>query len=151
MTLFLWLMRLLKKENKLYVTDEIPFTRQGKDKGMEVYCVVNGVPVKMVFDTGCDGVCITSAEYSFLRKNGCINDDELMGYGYVTFANGETAKERRVLLKEVRLGALTLHNVTASITKNPNAEPLLGMGVLSKIDFYEIDNVKQVIRIRFSK
>jgi predicted aspartyl protease len=61
-------------------------------------------------------------------------------------ADGSTAKSDRFTLRELKVGELTLSNVTASIG-SIKSTPLLGQSFLSKLGSWSIDNNRHVLRL----
>jgi clan AA aspartic protease (TIGR02281 family) len=114
----------------------------------EVPCHVNGLPLKMVFDTGAADVTISSVEASFMLKNGYLADADIKGkQNYVT-ASGDIHEGTVLRLKEVKLGDAVLKNIEASVVHSQKAPLLLGQSVLEKFGTITIDNVNSRLLIR---
>lgn len=128
------------------VASEIPFTRQG---GVcNVKCQINGLPLSFVFDTGASNVTLSMVEATFMMKNNYLTKNDVIGSQYYMDANGNISEGTVILIKEVKFGDLTLRNIRATVVKNQKAPLLLGQSVLSKLGSVELDNHKEVIRIK---
>ena len=114
----------------------------------EVACSVNGLPLKMVFDTGAADVTISSVEASFMLKTGYLSDNDVKGTRNYMTASGDIHEGTVLRLKEVKLGDATLKNVEASVVHSQKAPLLLGQSVLEKFGTITIDNVNSKLLIR---
>jgi aspartyl protease family protein len=92
--------------------------------------VVNGAPVRFLVDTGATMVVLTR------------RDAAAAGIGNLVFsmrtstANG-IARAAPVRLREVRLGQLSIDDVSAAVVENLNIS-LLGQSFLTRLDGYEM-------------
>jgi aspartyl protease family protein len=92
--------------------------------------VVNGAPVRFLVDTGATMVVLTT------------RDAAAAGVGNLVFsmrtstANG-IARAAPVRLREVRLGQLSIDDVSAAVVENLNIS-LLGQSFLTRLDGYEM-------------
>ena len=107
----------------------------------EVPCLVNGLPLKMIFDTGASDVTISSVEASFMLKNGYLSDSDVKGKTHYMTASGDIHEGTILKLKEVKLGDAVLKNIEASVVHSQKAPLLLGQSVLEKFGIITIDNV----------
>jgi clan AA aspartic protease (TIGR02281 family) len=114
----------------------------------EVACSVNGLPLKMIFDTGAADVTISSVEAAFMLKNGYLSDNDVKGRRNYMTASGDVHEGTILRLKEVKLGDAVLKNVDASVVHNQKAPLLLGQSVLEKFGTITIDNVNSKLLIR---
>lgn len=114
----------------------------------EVACSVNGLPLKMVFDTGAADVTISSVEASFMLKNGYLSDSDVKGTRNYMTASGDIHEGTILRLKEVKLGDAVLRNVEASVVHSQKAPLLLGQSVLEKFGTITIDNVNSKLLIK---
>lgn len=129
---------------------EIPFTRESGGL-CKVKCDINGLPLNFWLDTGASDVTLSMVEATFMVKNGYLTKDDVVGSSYFLDANGNVSEGTVVNLRTVRFGDSELTNVKASVVKNLKAPLLLGQSVLARLGSVEIDNAKQVIRIRYYK
>lgn len=124
---------------------ELPFEVYGNVRYVKVK--VNGVEMKMIFDTGASGVSLSLTEAIFLEKQGKLTEDDFIGSTNMRTANGEVSEGMVVNLKEVELAeGLVATNVTAIIVGNLEAPLLLGNSALKDIGSFEIDDEAKVIR-----
>lgn len=138
----------------LEVYDEEAFSETGVELPFEVYgnvryvkVKVNGVEMKMIFDTGASGVSLSLTEAIFLEKQGKLTKDDFLGSMNMRTANGEVSEGMVVNLKEVELAeGLVATDVTAIIVGNLEAPLLLGNSALKDIGSFEIDDEAKVIR-----
>lgn len=125
--------------------EEISFTKEG---GVcKVKCVINGLPLHFIFDTGATDVSISSVEATFMAKNDFLSSSDIIGKQNDQTADGNITEGTIINLKDVKLGSLHLNNIKASVVRNQAAPLLLGQSVLSKLGKIEIDNTKKVLRI----
>lgn len=125
--------------------EEISFTKEG---GVcKVKCVINGLPLHFIFDTGATDVSISSVEVTFMAKNDFLSSSDIIGKQNYQTADGNITEGTIINLKDVKLGSLHLNNIKASVVRNQAAPLLLGQSVLSKLGKIEIDNTKKVLRI----
>lgn len=114
----------------------------------EVACSVNGLPLKMIFDTGASDVTISSVEANFMLKNGYLSDEDVKGKRNYMTASGDIHEGTILRLKEVKLGEAVLKNVEASVVHSQKAPLLLGQSVLEKFGTITIDNVNTKLIIK---
>ena len=114
----------------------------------EVACSVNGLPLKMIFDTGAADVTISSVEANFMLKNGYLSDGDIKGKRNYITASGDIHEGTVLRLKEVKLGDAVLKNVEASVVHSQKAPLLLGQSVLEKFGTITIDNVNSKLLIK---
>ena len=100
---------------------------------------VNGAPVRLLVDTGASFVTLTPAD---ARAAG-ISPGELVFNRRVSTANG-SARMAPVMLREVRIGQLSIYDVPASVLEQLNIS-LLGMSFLSRLQSYEMRDGKLTI------
>jgi len=126
---------------------EIPFTRESGGL-CRVKCEINGLPLTFWLDTGASDVSLSMVEATFMMKNGYLTKDDVVGSSYYLDANGNVSEGTVLNLRKVSFGDTELTNVKASVVSNLKAPLLLGQSVLSRLGSVEIDNQKQIIRIR---
>ena len=114
----------------------------------EIPCSVNGLSLKMVFDTGASDVTISALEANFMLKNGYLSEDDVKGKNRYMTASGDIHEGTILRLKEVQLGDTVLKNIEASVVHNQKAPLLLGQSVLEKFGTITIDNVNSKLIIK---
>lgn len=132
-------------ENNEFVL-EVHFSKKGGV--LEVPCVVNGLPLSFIFDSGASDVSLSPVEAKFMINNGYVAKSDIGDKAYYRNADGSLSKSTRLLLKSVMFGGETLSNVWASVSEGQSAPLLLGQSALSRLGKVEIDYDKEVIRIR---
>ena len=137
-------------ESTISGTYVIPFK---VDRGgtFEVASKVNGLPLKMLFDTGAGDITISQTEVDFMIKNGYLNEKDFTGKARYTLANGEALIAKTVLLKKVELGGLVLENVAAAVVENREAGMLFGQSAMGRYATITIDNKKKQLIITGNK
>jgi predicted aspartyl protease len=73
-------------------------------------CLVNGLKLNFIFDTGASDVSISLTEASFMLKNGYLKESDIKGTEYYSFANGDIAEGTTILLREVDIKGIKLYN-----------------------------------------
>ncbi len=114
----------------------------------EIPCSVNGLSLKMIFDTGASDVTISSVEAGFMLKNGYLSDSDVKGKKHFMTASGDIHEGTILTLKEVKLGDAVLKNIEASVVHSQKAPLLLGQSVLEKFGTITIDNVNSKLLIK---
>jgi aspartyl protease family protein len=106
----------------------------------EVNASVNGGAVHFVVDTGATFVALTLAD---ARAAG-IDTDSLRFTGHAQTANGVVALAP-VVLEEVRIDDVTVHNVVGAVSRGGLPQSLLGMSFLSRLRSYQISGGRLTI------
>ena len=101
---------------------------------------VNGAPVRFLVDTGATLIALTPRD----AQAAGFDRDQLDFSRPVHTANG-TVKVASVTLREIRLGALSLHDIDAAVMGAPGGISLLGMSFLKQLESYEIRDGKLTI------
>ena len=109
---------------------------------------MNGLELKMIFDTGASDVTISSVEANFMLKNGQLSREDIKGKKYYQIANGDIAEGTTVTLREVKIGDAILRNVDASVVHSQKAPLLLGQSVLERFGTITIDNINSRLLIQ---
>ena len=68
----------------------IKMERQGNS--FFVPCKVNGVPMKMIFDTGAEEVSMSLSEAIFMMKNGYLSNEDFGETAYYGVASGDVGE-----------------------------------------------------------
>jgi len=110
-------------------------------------CVVNGLNMKFIFDTGASDVSISLTEGMYMLKNGYLQEEDIISKEQYMIANGEIVEGLKINLKELKVGGNILKNVEASISSSVNAPLLLGQSALSKLGSWEFDATGEYIII----
>ena len=124
---------------------EVPFTRHGGVT--QVKCIVNGLPLHFIFDTGAAEVSISRVEATFMFKNEYLSSSDVIGKARYMDANGDISVGTVLNIKKITFGGLELENVRASVVESNNAPLLLGQSVLNRLGKIEIDYDRSVLKI----
>jgi aspartyl protease family protein len=103
--------------------------------------MVNGVPISFMVDTGASDIVLTP------------DDAEALGFAPRSLnysqrfqtANG-VVRAAPVSLREVRIGQFSLYDLDASVNEAPLPISLLGMRFLDRLDGYEVDDDRLILR-----
>lgn len=119
-----------------------------KEQGVfTVPCIVNGIPLKFIFDTGASDVSLSLVEADYMVRNGLLTDEDIIGSNYYQTATGNLSVGVKVILREIKFGDIKLTNVVASVIQSDRAPLLLGQSVLSRIGKYQIDPLNNTLNI----
>lgn len=102
-------------------------------------CEVNGLKLRFVFDTGAADVHLSLVEAAFMLKNGYIDENDFIGSGTYTMADGSILENAMVNLRTIKIGNTVIRNVKACISSKINASLLLGQSAIQKMGSYSID------------
>lgn len=128
---------------------QIPYDDRGCNQ-IWITVELNGVPVKMIYDTGFNGmVSMSLLELQTLAKNGQFTEADIIGTSYSSIANGDIVENGIVLLRSIKIAdGIELNNARAQVALNQEAPVLLGLEfsnqVASKI---EVDRVNKTLNI----
>jgi aspartyl protease family protein len=106
-----------------------------------VTAAVNGVPIRFIVDTGASYVALTAAD----AEAAGISRSSLRFNIPMSTANG-TAYAAATMLREVRLEQFSVPDVQAVVHGHGLGISLLGMSFLRRLDGYEIQSDRLVIR-----
>lgn len=134
---------LLFAANPLRAQIVIEMERQGNL--FAIPCKVNGLPVKLLFDTGASGVSISLTEALFMYKNGYLSDDDIGGTVYSQIANGDIVENTEIHIHEIEIGGLKINNIKAMVSSTLDAPLLLGQSVIQQLGPIQLDGNKLVI------
>ena len=105
-------------------------------------CIVNGVGMKMVFDTGASDVTISIEKAKELLSQGKLNQDDFLGAGQSLTASGDVVDHLEINLKTIQIGGQVLKNTRAVIISGQNAPLLLGLSAIQKLGKIILDGNK---------
>jgi len=114
-------------------------------KGCLQPCVVNGLKLHFIFDTGASNVALSLSEALFMLKNGYLNETDLKGSSYSQIANGEIVENTTVILKELEVGGIKLYNIEAVIIHELTAPLLLGQSAIQELGKIQLDGDELII------
>lgn len=117
-----------------------------KESGIyTIPCVVNGLRLRFIFDTGASNVSLSLTEASFMLRNGYLEEADIHGSSYSQIANGDIIKNTTVTLKEINIGGLFLYNIEAIIIHELSAPLLLGQSAIQQLGRIQLEGDELVI------
>lgn len=99
----------------------------------------NVLKISFIIDSGASEISITPDVALTLIRTGTIKENDWLEGAIYKFADGSTAKSERFNIKSLKIGDMTLYNVSASISNSLEAPMLLGQNALSKLGKISID------------
>ena len=99
---------------------------------------VNGIPMKMMLDTGASNMTISIIEYEFLKRHGLLSE-KYVDETECSVADGSTVKAYTIKISEVEIGGEIIKDVECVVMPQTDAPSLLGMNVLKKFGNIKID------------
>lgn len=102
-------------------------------------CIVNGAKMKFIFDTGASNVCISMAMAEYLYDNDFIKQEDIIGTGTSSVADGRIVDHIKLKLKDIQIEDLHIHNVEAVVIDGQNAPLLMGQSAIQKLGSIEIN------------
>lgn len=112
----------------------------------KVPCVVNGAKMKFIFDTGASTVCLSLSMAEYLFDNGFINENDFIGSGSSSVADGRIVDHVKLNIKDIQIGDLHIKNVEAVVIEGQNAPLLLGQSAIQKLGNFEINGNVLIIK-----
>ncbi|MCQ2132921.1 MAG: retroviral-like aspartic protease family protein, partial [Bacteroidaceae bacterium] len=110
---------------------------------------VNGMSLKMVFDTGSTFTQISIAEAKYLYDKGYLTEDDFVDYSKGRLADGSIVEDMVVRLREVIIDEkITFNDVLATVSDNNDAPLMLGNEILDRTASVEVDNENRVINFK---
>ena len=104
------------------------------DQGVyKVPCEVNGLKVKMVFDTGAAAVSISENLAEMMLENGYLSPEDLGNKAKAITADGRIVDNTLVVLKTVKIGDITLSDVAAVVIDGQRTPLLFGQSAIQKL------------------
>lgn len=108
-------------------------------------CIVNGLKLRFIFDTGASNVSLSLSEALFMLKNGYLLENDLHGSSFSQIANGDIVENTTVNLKEIEIGGIKIYNVEATIIHELSAPLLLGQSAIKKLGKIQLEGDELVI------
>lgn len=101
-------------------------------------CVVNGVKMNFIFDTGASNVSISLTEALFLLKNGYLEDYDILGSSLSQVADGSIVENTEINLHSIEVNGIIITDVKAVVSNSIDAPLLLGQSAIQKLGKIEI-------------
>ena len=110
-----------------------------KDGGVyKIPCEINGLRLKLIFDTGASNVCISESIALMMLENGYLEYEDIKGSGSSIVADGRIVDNTRINIKSLKIGEITLNNVEAVVIHQQSAPLLLGQSAIQKLGIVSI-------------
>lgn len=129
------------------VKDDIIVKLEHSDNCYYITPKVNGVPMKMLLDTGASNLAMSIVEYKFLLKQGLLKDTTAE-VSQAIIANGAEVKCYTIKIDEITIDSISIKNIECNVMEKQNAPILLGMNVLRKLGNFSIDYEKNLLIIK---
>ena len=118
-----------------------------EDKGVyKVPCEVNGLKVKMVFDTGAAAVSLSQSLVEMMLDNDYISKSDFIGQAKSLTADGRIIDHTEITLQTVKIGDITLNNVRAVIINSQDTPLLFGQSAIQMLGEVSIKGNKLYIK-----
>ncbi len=111
----------------------------------KVPCTVNGVKMKFIFDTGAATVSMSQTMAQFLLDGEYLSESDIKGTGKSVLADGSIVNHATIILKDVEIGGMHIHNIDATVIEGQNAPLLLGQSAISELGKISIEGDKLII------
>ena len=109
-------------------------------------CTVNGAKMKFIFDTGASNVCLSMTMAEYLYDNGYIDNEDILGIGSSSVADGRIVDHIRINLRDIELSGVHLYNVEAVVIDGQNAPLLMGQSAIQKLGNIEMKGSLLIIK-----
>ena len=117
------------------------------DQGVyKVPCEVNGLNVKMVFDTGAAAVSISENLAEMMLENGYLSSDDFGSKAKAITADGRIVDNTLVNLRTVKIGDIKLTDVSAVVIGGQRVPLLFGQSAIQKLGEVSIKGDKLYIK-----
>lgn len=117
-----------------------------KESGVyKIPCVVNGLKLKFIFDTGASNVCISLSEANLMLENGYLDKKDIIGKGKAQIADGSIINNTRIILREIKINGLILKDVKAVVIEKLKAPLLLGQSAIEKLGKIQIEGDEIIV------
>ena len=117
-----------------------------KDGGVyKIPCLVNGLRLKLIFDTGASNVCISQSVAEMMLENDYLSLNDIKGTAQSQVADGRIVDHAIINLKKIQIGEKVLTNVEAVVIYGQSAPLLLGQSALKRLGRYSISSDKLII------
>jgi len=126
---------------------KVHYTKANYGATPEVQVTMNGVPFKMLWDTGATITLISTQEHNQLVKDGAISPDDYVRNIMLTVADGSSVMVPVIRIKTLTIPTdgepLVVNNVDVVVIADPNASILLGQNVMKELPKYEVNDIDQ--------
>ncbi len=107
----------------------------------------NSIKANFFVDSGATDVSISADLFASMRRSGAIAATDITGSRQFVNADGETSKATTFVIRSLKIGAVEVTRVEASVA--PQKAPLLlGQSFLKRFKSWSIDNATQELVLR---
>lgn len=118
-----------------------------EDKGVyKIPCEINGLKVKMVFDTGAAAVSLSQSLAEMMLDNNYISISDFIGKSKSLTADGRIIDHTEILLHSLKIGDITINDVIAVVINSQDTPLLLGQTAIQKLGTISIKGDKLYIK-----
>lgn len=118
-----------------------------EDRGVyKIPCEVNGLKVKMVFDTGAAAVSMSSSFAEMLLDNNYISVTDFTGKAKSMTADGRIIDHTELMIHTLKIGDITVNDVMAIVIDSQDTPLLLGQTAIQKLGVISINGDKLYIK-----
>ncbi len=143
-----------QQKNDSIVVGRVAFERESpydQASTPRINVELNGVPFKMLWDTGAEGSTISKLELAALIKAGKTSEVYDAGYTTAIVADGSMVKVPQVRIRELVIRGtkgeeFAVYNVTMSVMPTAWASMLLGQNVMKELPRCSVvDNEQEIV------
>ena len=117
-----------------------------KDGGVyKIPCEINGLRLKLIFDTGASNVCISESIALMMLENGYIDKSDIKGTSSSVVADGRIVDNTIVNIRSLKIGGVDLSDVEAVVMHQQSAPLLLGQSAIQKLGKISISGDKLIL------
>lgn len=117
-----------------------------KDGGVyKIPCEINGLRLKLIFDTGASSICISESIAVMMLENGYLDSGDIVGSGSSVVADGRIVDNTIINIKTLKIGDVTLSDVQAVVIHQQSAPLLLGQSAIQKLGNVSLDGDKLIL------
>lgn len=107
-------------------------------------CKINGLRLKLIFDTGASNVCLSESVALMMLENDYLKTDDIQGISSSQVADGRIVNNTKIILRKIEIGDRVLENVEAVVIHNQTAPLLLGQSAIKRLGKYSISGNKLI-------
>ena len=123
-----------------------------EDKGVyKIPCEINGLKVKMVFDTGAAAVTISQSFAEMMLDNNYLSISDFIGTSKSMVADGRIVDHAELILNSLKIDDIEINDVKAIVVNSQNAPLLLGQTAIQKFGDISIKGDKLFINSSSNK
>lgn len=131
----------------LFLNGQTVIKMEKQGQLFKIPCLLNGLPLNFLFDTGASDVTISIVEAAFMLKNGYLSEQDIEGSTIYQIANGDFVEGTKIKIREIEIGGYKLYNIVASVIHTSDAPLLLGQSALQRLGKIQIDYATNTLTI----